>query len=503
MIHGSLRSEGEAELLAWMRGNSRLAIRVTLTSFAFAGVVAFVLVIAQQVLQGGAAGRGRLLGLPIDFSPVTGSGHSLALLALALGAWMLLSSISRLIVARQVRDHLRTLRATAPAVDGADDLDMDAVDDSDESSGEGGDTMAERMLLESYLAILASAARTLAITVVLAVVLPPVAIPGLFLSWLVTALLAVRRYRTGQARMEGLRAAAANWRKEGTQDSHEQFVDAIYRRDTSMQRMTLGEALLMLGVVLLTVVLPAWFAAASSDTTSMVLLLIWLQGLLHVATESASMGWRWAHRQRLRDVASGRIPRDFGRSPATAAMTLLTDVPARWPRSEVVWLRVAPGAPAVVLLPGPDGDVAGVPVRRFAQHAWRLGLDLVVLRDQPFAGGESGYSGLGDDLPSAVAGLGRLVDLSEAVVLSCGEAVRPASRIAALWDVRRAIALDAPEGTGPIVCVPVARSTAPWTAAGRIDRLLGIWFDADRTDDDVADETRRLIESARERSPRG
>jgi hypothetical protein len=515
--------EGDVELLRWMRGTRLLAIRVTVVSFAFASIVAFVLVLAQQLLQTGEAVKGRFLGLSFDISPLAGPQFGLPLLVLALGAWILLSSLSRLIVARQVRDHLRGLAST-PASDPGDDLDS-----GDDEAAEGGDTMAERILLESYLGVLANASRVAAITLVLSFLLPPIVIPGLLLSILVATAIAGRRYRQGRRQQGLLRTAARNWRREGTEESHHGLVDAIYGRDTSTQRLSLLQALGLLGVVLVTVILPVWFHSGASSGAGLVILLMWLQGLLLVDTEAAGLGWRWGHRMHLAATSTrGPAPSPRtrpGTRPGTPpggppVVAVLTAVPARWPANEVVWLRVGADAATIVLLPGPDAMAAGMPVRQVAQQMWRCGVDLIVLRDQPFAAGARGYAGLGDDLPTAVAGLARLVDLSTVVLLAAGDAVAPATEIAERAGVRRLVPLDAAVGAGAAAAVaptltphstqptqrtpavPPAPPAAPWTASGRIDRLLALWFDADRSDDDVADATRRLFEAAAATSPR-
>lgn len=481
----------DPSLSEWMRSTRAISIRVTVTTFAFTALVGFLLVIVQQELTGSSSGSGRILGLTVNVTGITGTEPSLWLLAVALGAWVMLTSLSTLVVSRQVRTYLRE---TEPPRRGPTDM-----LDTDEDAGPGGAVMAERLLLQSYLNVLANGARTLAVTIVLVFSLPRVAVPGLLVGWVVLMMMGRHRFLVGGSHQQVMRSAMEKWREQSrSREAHVGLVDAIYLRESFQRRLTLPQAAIVVGVVLLGVVIPAWLAGGNAGGVSLVLVLMWLQGLIQVTTDMAPLGWRWRNRldplSRTGGPVNGRSgvtgggsdpapesPSHAGVAPDGSPIHLVMSPPPAWPvEPAVVWLRRTDTDRTLVAAAGPDGTLAGIPVDRLASATWQQGVSVVIL---PPASPSGGYPGLGTDALSARAALWSLVDPQDAVVLLGPRRRPPALTLADEPRLRRRVAVGGGRPAG-----------AAWIAepmdvqdADRFARTLHSWFDAELSDADVSE----------------
>ena len=313
---------------AWLRTTRAVAVRSTAASFVIGLVVAALLVLVHSL--DGPSGE-LVLGLP-GLSVHTGldeSSYALPLLVAALAGWVLLTSLSRLVVARQVRVYLRALPMLRARAGGMAEPDHD------------GDAMAERLMLESYLSVAASAARSVAMTCALLLILPWPAACGVLLCWVVAVFVSGRRFADGRAVSVDLADASHGARIGPGAPTYGRVVDAIFLRDTRVHRLTVLQAGALLAAVLVLVVVPAWLSRPGPGAaTAVLVVLLWLQALIAAVTESGGVGWRaqlWFDQQnRPRrpggDASRGRAPRaDLMWWPADEPVLTIAAVIGRGP----------------------------------------------------------------------------------------------------------------------------------------------------------------------------
>lgn len=257
----------------WARRS--FAVKVTAVSFAFTAAMMFSLAAVQQSLQSEESGPRRLFGLPIPLPDVEGPTASLALFSVAVLMWAALLSLSQLVVARQVRGYISQAAS---------------------SMSTSMEFLSERMMIEAYLGVLANAARTLALTLVLVYLLPRAVVIGLVLALAVAGLLCVRRFRRASVLQGQWRDASRAWRQEPSPGSRAAVGEAMYARDVYLHRIPMGQLALVLSVVLIAVVLPAWVQGAAAGGASLLIMLVWIQALLGTVVGAGNLGWRWAHR---------------------------------------------------------------------------------------------------------------------------------------------------------------------------------------------------------------
>ena len=457
--------ERDRALRQWMRGCISLTVRVTVMSFGFTLLVGALIVLVNQVMQRDAAASTDILGVRIDLSPIAEAGYDLPLLVVALGAWVGMTSLSRLVMHRQVRDYLH---GTAPGDGGDDDLLADdAADDPD--GAEGGNALVERMLLEVYMAMVNSTARALGITVVLGVMLPKVLLLGMALVWLAAIGVALYRFRLGQRACDELQASARARRKAPDAQTHRELVDSIYWRDRFLTRLPIGQAAVLVGSMLVFVVVPFWILEpGEGSAASLIVLLLWLQTMLTAVIESGSLGFRHVFWYRRRD---GVRP-EAVETPGKPVVSLLTTDGRFWPDTDVVWARAAGSDRVLVAFAGPEVGVGGMRPAALARLLRAQSVSLVTLRDRPFLAGANGYAGLGDDLAGALESLADLIDLSGAVVVGSGPGIEPARALADRQSVVRVVELNDPDDD----------FVRRLVRAGRLAEIVDAWFDADVTD---------------------
>lgn len=418
----------DAALVAWMRGSLPLTIRITVMSFGLTAVASALLLLVHQLLQRQSRAALELPGFTVDLTSVVAAGYDLALLVVALGTWVGLTSLSALLVHRSIRTHLLAARPTDP--------DPRETDDPDAAPGEGGHAMSERMLMESYLGLVSALARAVGVTVVLVLVAPPMADVGALVAWAAAAGVGWYRFRLGQRASDALRESAQAHRRAPGRDRHRELVDAIYWRDRFLGRLPLGQAAIVLAPMLVLVVVPVWEVSSDrSSVAGLLVIVLWMQALIQAVTMAASLGFRHAFwSQRAPAAARGRNA-SLSRRP----VAVLTAATRWWPDADVVWSRVPEPRGLVIAFTGEDGRVGGMPPARFTRRARDESVDVVVLCDQPFRSGAEGYAGLGSDLESSLSALRTLVDPAEAVIVGCGAGVGPARILAATGPGRRLV----------------------------------------------------------------
>ncbi len=453
----------KTSLAAWFRTTAPVAARSTAVSFVIGLVVAALLVVVHSI---GGPSSELTLGLP-GFRLHTGidqGAYALPLLIAALTAWAVLTSLSRLVVARQVRGHLRDLPMHRARAGGREEPDHD------------GDAMVERLMLEAYLSIASSTARAIAMTCALAVILPVAAAVGVAACWAACVLVARRRFMDGRDVSHQLATANKGARFEPGATSHDRLVDAIYLRDTRIHRLTIPQAGVLLAAVLGLVVVPAWLARPSGGAaTTVLVVLMWLQALQAAVTESGALGWRaelWYERQIRRFFGLGR-----------------TDGPVAPDRAGLLWWSAPNSTVTFVAVLGRRPPSGSDLVEPLASAAAGLGESLVILtrghlRRAPAVLGQ----GLGFDRRVVVLGLagpGAGAPLAQRV-LDCGGLV-----------VRR-VATD-PVGSGPVsddvVCVdvPLVRTLAD---GALLTEALHVWADASISTTEAQQRTEALAGEA-------
>lgn len=271
-MSSSLSGRTRLTLAQWAWERRRFGLRVTALSFAFTGGTMLALAAVHESLSQGSAG-GSLLALPLSAPALQAPGASLAMFALAILAWVVLMSISSLVVARQVRDYLK---------------------DMSSAQGTGVNLLNERMMVEAYLGALSTGARAVALTLALGYLLPHLVLIGLAVSLGVAAVLARQRLRAGMELQSWYSGVARQWRRAPDPTNAADFTEAIYRRDTHMSRLPLRQLLLLVAVIVVLVVVPAWLAGSSFGAASLLILLVWVQAVIGVTTNAGSIGWRWS-----------------------------------------------------------------------------------------------------------------------------------------------------------------------------------------------------------------
>ncbi len=388
---------------SWLRTTSPVAARSTAASFVIGLVVAALLVI----VHGLDSPSGELvLGLPgLRFHTGLDEGsYALPLLLVALAGWVLLTSLSRLVVARQVRGYLRALPESRGLADGGTEPDHDA------------DVMAERLMLEAYLSIASSAARAVAMTCALAVILPWQATCGVVICWLVAGYIGRRRFHDGREISQGLTHATRQARTEPGASAHDRLVDVIYERDTRMHRLTVPQAAALLASVLALVVVPAWLARSGGGaTTAVLVVLLWLQAIQAGVTESGGLGWRaqiWFDQH--------DRPRSGSAGPAGRTAGATGDTGEAAERAGVMWWSVQEAPVTLVAVVGRRPSVGSDLVVPLADAAVEARMSLALLRPgyanrlSPALAAGLGIGGpvvvLGLAGPNAGAPISRLVD---------------------------------------------------------------------------------------------
>lgn len=444
----------------WLRTTRTVAVRSTAASFVIGLVVASLLVIVHGLDNP----SGELvLGVP-GLRIHTGldeRAYALPLLLVALAGWVLLTSLSRLVVARQVRGYLRDLPEHRAG--GGEEPDHDA------------DVMSERLMLEAYLSIATSAARAVAMTCALAVILPWQAMCGVVVCWLVAVLIGRRRFDDGRTISQGLTAATRQARADPGASAHDRLVDAIYERDTRMHRLTVAQAAALLGSVLVLVVVPAWLARSGGGaTTAVLVVLLWLQALQAGVTESGGLGWRaqmWFEQQ--------------GRGP----------VPERGPRGEralragLMWWPVPSARVMVVAVLGrsPDGGADLAADLRPAVADIGAGLVLVTPRSAREMSAD-----LARELGLGLSVL--LVDLAPRPGRGIGDRVRECGGVV-LRTVTTSGDGGASDPTRVVITVEDVRRLA---AGGNLVSAIELWADPVIDQDQAQERTDALVRAADE-----
>ena len=98
------------------------------------------------------------------------------------------------------------------------------------------------------------------------------------------------------------RDASRLHRLEPSASAKNDFIEAIYFRDTYLHRLPFVPLLAILATGLLVAGLPAFLGGYSENLGSLLISLVWIQSVMRVATEFGALGWRWSHRE---SVVSG------------------------------------------------------------------------------------------------------------------------------------------------------------------------------------------------------
>ncbi|MBI1350238.1 MAG: hypothetical protein GC156_03890 [Actinomycetales bacterium] len=267
------------EFLAWARESRTFAIRVSALSLMLSVLAVMALALAHQAMGAG----GGAAGLPFASLAANTAesilGPSYWLLALSIGAWLALLSLSHLVVVRSVRSYLAALGAR-------------------DHQGRVRNLVADRELIETYLGILATAARSAAFAVSLMIALPVASALSVVVVMAVAGWLSYHRWSRGVTIERGFEKASRTWRTSRSDAAKDAFVDQIYARDAYVNRLPMPELGVLALLVLGGVVGPLWFTSDQGHASSLLILLAWLQALLATVTAGARLGWWWSRNSR-------------------------------------------------------------------------------------------------------------------------------------------------------------------------------------------------------------
>lgn len=336
----------------WSREVRPLAVRVTLMAALLTGLIGVCLMMANSLLH---SGNNATISVPGRQVHITNPSAAVLLALAGILLWALLGSLSKLLVARQVRTFLRK-RQDAPRPE-------ESVNDEEPGSPR---LMNERLLLEAHLAMWSLGTRLAVLAVLLTWLLPWAARVGLLVVAGCLAVIVRRRIGAGKQVYREFRTAtqaARNGFSEG-------LIDAIYDREVVVQRLPSLEVLVLALTSLGLVLLPLWLFQRTSLAVTSVWIILMFQAVLSMATSAATLGWRQEAffgeplSAPLRpDPETGRELAQVRRNPVQGTL-ILTDLPNRWPRADAVMVRRDPVSPVLMVL---------------AEGAWCGGVPLTVL----------------------------------------------------------------------------------------------------------------------------
>jgi hypothetical protein len=233
----------------------------------------------------------------------------------------------------------------------------------------------------------------------------------------------------------------------------------MYLRETSVFRLPVGQVALLVTVMLAFVVTPAWLVSDGVfPLTAFLLIIMWIQAILATAMTAGTFGFQsanWLRKQSAPGpptpmVVAGEVsvagvgPNTAARPVRAECVALCPSPPDAWPFLEAVWVRPGADWPTLVAVPGQRWGIAGLPAITLAQRLADIGVNLLVLRDMPFAGGAFGYGGLGHDLDGVVASLPVIVDAASTLVVGVEEGCAVADRISRALPDSRLVAIARP-----------------------------------------------------------
>lgn len=361
----------------WMLSTLRTTAWLALLSFVSTAIVGSLLVVAQRSIQG-ESGALVIPGFPVSLQ-TDWLGSGLPVLIIALGAWMALSSLSHLAQAAVLRWHLR--RHSSSGSIESEDTDPD--DDLEPSPSGPGGFMVERMMFESYLTVVTSTTRALALSLVLVFLQPRQTALGLSVCWLLLVTMGVYRFRLGaRASMEFV---ATNRAVRAGQRSPEDLIDVIYARDRHVTRLPIGQAFTATSAALLLVLLPLWVYTKPLPIAGLILFVIWLPSLMAALTQASPLGWRAAasfSRSRQpsapagpeeETVAKGEDEDHFQVGPRVTVTTLPI---TKWSGRTPLWVRIPGANRTAVLVVDAAGQVGSWPapvvVGNIAKLEWSV-----------------------------------------------------------------------------------------------------------------------------------
>lgn len=317
----------------WSRTVRPMAIRVTLMSAGFTAAIGLCLLAANSLLHSGErptvslAGRQFVVGSPALAIP-------LALLGITL--WALLGSVSRLLVARQVRTLLRSRSQGGRG---------EAASDDNEAAGPG--LLSERLLLEAYLGAWSMVTRLAVLALVLVRILPWAAMLGLVIVGACLYQVFTVRVRAGRRVYREFREA----NRAARQGFSTPLVEAIYQREVIIERLTTVQVVVLSATSLGFVLLPLWFVNRSSLALASVWFVLMFQAILAIATQAASLGWRQEAFFGPADSPGAGAPVLAGpRRRPIQGVVLLATPPQQWPRAAAVAVRRLPDAQTLVVV---------------------------------------------------------------------------------------------------------------------------------------------------------
>jgi hypothetical protein len=317
----------------WSRTVRPMAIRVALMSAGFTAVIGLCLLAANSLLHSGErptvslAGRQFVVGSPALAIP-------LALLGITM--WALLGSLSRLLVARQVRTLLRSRSQGGRG---------EAASDDTEVGGPG--LLSERLLLEAYLGAWIMVTRLAVLALVLVRILPWAAMLGLVIVGACLYQVFTVRVRAGRRVYQEFREA----NRAARQGLSDPLVEAIYQREVIIERLTTVQVVVLSATSLGFVLLPLWLVNRSSLALASVWFVLMFQAILGIATQAASLGWRQEAFFGQVDSPREGTPVAVGpRRRPIQGVVLLSAPPRHWPRAAAVAVRRLPEAPTLLVV---------------------------------------------------------------------------------------------------------------------------------------------------------
>lgn len=456
---------------------------MSMSSIGFTVIVGSIVLLLHQITQARETSNFEIMGQNFDFTPLVEAGFELPILVLAIGLWVGLASLSRLLVARQVRGHLMTKSLDLLPNDSSL-IDSDVEVEQNDTGFE----MAERMLLEAFLSLINSGSRALAVTFLLVMLNPVVIIFGLFAVWAMALTLMRFRFRAGQAAFDNYQSANRAQRLSKNSHSNTALIDSIFQRDRHINRLPLGQACLLVGIMIALVFIPEWVLQSEDvSVPALVVSLLWLQAVVMTVTEMGSFGWRQAQWFARNDSkpAPTNLPqaevqnRKSINKKNLPSIQLFTSMPEFYPNTGSIWVSPDGAQETLILIPGSDDNLGGASTQRITRVLAKSGFSVLVIRTQ--------YQAHRDGRPPSVCSSSQIafdrplsfLDTSRSVIITCEDSWEKVSLALKYWRPIRCIALakEIRSNQPGFVLVDDDEYLKHLLSNNRLNWAARIWFD--------------------------